>query len=116
MRISIHDRQQLMSSASLLEAEAKLAAGLSRFGYRILGVELRVQDQNGPRGGIDKVCRVVVKLHKMGEVVATAEDPSLHKAITRTIGRVERAVARRVEKRNLPHRDRHSGFGLALYN
>ena len=40
--------------------ERRLRFALDRFGDRIARVFVFLHDRNGPRGGIDKICRVLV--------------------------------------------------------
>ena len=42
--------------------ERRLRFALTRFSGRIGRVNVFLTDQNGPRGGIDKTCRIVVRL------------------------------------------------------
>ena len=54
--------------------ERRLRFALSRFSGRIRRVNVFLADQNGPRGGIDKTCRIVVMLRDGGSVVAEVND------------------------------------------
>jgi hypothetical protein len=60
---------------------------------------VRVRDVNGPRGGVDQLCRIKVVLKKLPSVVYTAQAPSLQAAIQRAIGGTERAVRRTLQRR-----------------
>jgi ribosome-associated translation inhibitor RaiA len=114
MKLSIFDKDGLLSDAALNQIESKLAAALSKFGSRIQTVTLSVSDANGPRGGQDKVCQVNVMIKKSGPVVASVTDASVSKAISRAINRCERGVARRVQKSFALDRDLGSDTGLAF--
>ncbi len=116
MKIAISDRQNLLSSEAIERTEKKLAAAFSKFGFRISRIEISVSDVNGPRGGVDMQCRVVAKIKKMGDVVATVTDESLTKSIRGAIMRAERGVARRIKKLAVVDDDRRSDFGFAFYD
>ncbi len=74
MTVSISDRSGLLNLELRQLAERRLLFALSRFDLRIKQVELVVSDENGPRGGIDKACRVSVSLHRASDVVVSDRD------------------------------------------
>ena len=75
---------------------------LGRFGPAIDHVDVRVGDINGPRGGVDKHCRIVVKLRASGSnpIAIDDNDEDLRAAIARTSDRAGRAVARAIERKH----------------
>ena len=80
-------------------------------------VSIRVADANGPRGGVDQVCRINVVLIGLPPVVVEERDASLEAAIDGAITRTERAVRRSVQRKRMkPIRGRHnrrsSGSGV----
>lgn len=88
-------RQNLFPAPAVIERiERRLCFALSRFADRIGRVTVRVADINGPRGGVDKQCRIVVKLRPGGEVVIEDTASDLETAIDRGADRVQRAVVR----------------------
>ena len=60
---------------------------------------MQLGDLNGPRGGLDKQCRVTVTLSPSGRVMVEATDANLHSAIDRAADRLERSVTRELERR-----------------
>ncbi len=67
---------------------------LGRFGPAIDHVAVRIGDVNGPRGGVDKRCQIVVKLQSPGcpPVVIDENDETLHAAISHASDRAGRSV------------------------
>ena len=57
-----------------------------------------VADANGPRGGVDKSCRISVKLRRANDVTMTDQDADVAVCIARAAERVGRAVARAIER------------------
>jgi hypothetical protein len=57
---------------------------------------------NGPRGGVDKRCRILVKLRAAGSDNITIEqdDKSLNSAVARAAARAGRTVGRSLERRH----------------
>jgi putative sigma-54 modulation protein len=78
---------------------------LGRFGRKIARVSVRISDVNGPRGGVDKLCRIEARF--WGSIPVVVEDAAgdLRHAIDRSIHRMGRAVARAAAKRLETPRD-----------
>jgi hypothetical protein len=71
---------------------------LGRFAPRIRAVSMWLSDINGPRGGIDTACRVRVVGREGWTVTVTDVDRDAARALTNSLGRAGRAVARRVDR------------------
>jgi hypothetical protein len=69
---------------------------LRRFVDRIGRVTVWLADVNGPRGGIDRCCRIDVRLRPTESAFAAETASDAYTAIGRASGRVGRAVARRI--------------------
>ncbi|MFK8111900.1 MAG: HPF/RaiA family ribosome-associated protein [Rubripirellula sp.] len=98
MTPSITDRSGLLTDELRQLAERRLLFALSRFDDRITRVDLVVSDENGPRGGIDKACRITVALNQARDVIVRHKDVDMAKAISRIAERAGRAVSRAIEK------------------
>src|SRR5689334_23233735 len=72
----------------------KLTRRLNKFAESIERVSLRAEDVNGPRGGVDRVCRVKVVVRGLPSVVVEKQDASLNTAVDLSLAGVERAVRR----------------------
>lgn len=59
-----------------------------------------VSDLNGPRGGVDKACAIVVHVPQAETVRIEERDPDLYAAITRCAGRLAHAVERSTQRRH----------------
>lgn len=79
--------------------ERRLRFALSRFAVRIEKIVVFLQDHNGPKGGVDKGCRVLVKVRGCGVVMAAVADTDWVVAVDRAISRVGRSVGRQIERR-----------------
>lgn len=94
MRISV--RASDTSLADLIRR--RFAFALGRFDGRVQSVVIRIVDVNGPRGGLDKQCRVTARLRGVGRAIVLEDvdaDPAV--AIDRVADRTARAVARAVQ-------------------
>jgi putative sigma-54 modulation protein len=83
--------------------ERRLRFALSRFAGRIEKIVVFLHDHNGPKGGIDKVCRVLVKARGCGMIMAAVADSDWINAVDRATTRIGRSVARQIARR----RERH---------
>lgn len=82
----------------------KLAARLSRFESRVERASARIEDVNGPRGGLDKRCRIKVVLRGLHSVIVEEAHDSLRTAIDGALRRLASAMRRAIEQRRAPAR------------
>jgi ribosome-associated translation inhibitor RaiA len=82
---------------------------LARFGHRIQDVAASLVDLNGSKGGVDKLCRVVVRLRPNGKVTIQETENNIFTAFARALDRAKRAVARTLERRR-DARNNRNGF------
>ena len=78
---------------------SKLGTMLGKFAHAIERVSVRIKDVNGPRGGVDKICRIKVALSGLPSVVVEQQHASLQLAIDGALRRTERAVRQSVQRR-----------------
>lgn len=103
MRIEIRGRGLTTSDGLRARLERRLAFALGRFAPRIGRVRVRLEDVNGPRGGVDKRCRLEIAIHPDLTVVVEEPDPDLYAAIDRAAERAGRAVARELQRWRTMH-------------
>lgn len=80
-------------------ATRRLGFVLGRFGSRVTGVRVSVSDENGPRGGVDKKCRIEVRGPRNLAVVIEDSAADERAAIARAADRAGRTFARALERR-----------------
>jgi len=83
---------------------------MGRFGAKLARVSVRISDVNGPRGGVDKLCRVETRLWGRFPLVVEDVSADMSQAIDRSIRRMGRAVARVAARRLNTPRDFPRGF------
>lgn len=86
----------------------RLGMKLGKFAPSIERVSVRVEDINGPRGGIDKLCRVKVVLSGMPSLVIEKQHHAMHAAIDDALDTTARKVRRALGRRATPTRPRRA--------
>ncbi|HEY2853636.1 MAG TPA: CBS domain-containing protein [Gemmatimonadaceae bacterium] len=79
----------------------KLGTKLGKFATSIERVSVRVKDINGPRGGVDQLCRVKVVLSGLPSVVFESRAGSPRDAINGALTGAERAVRSVVRRKRM---------------
>lgn len=101
MRTEVIGRGVEVDRATRERVGRRLGFALGRFGDRVGRVAVHLIDLNGPRGGVDKRCRVVAEVLGRGPVVVEDTNASLTAAIDRAADRVGQAVRRRLDAARL---------------
>lgn len=79
----------------------KLGRRLGKFSNAIERASVRTEDVNGPRGGIDRVCRIKVVLSGLPSIVLERRHASLAAAVDGALAGIETAVRRAVQRRRV---------------
>ena len=72
--------------------------GLDQFTHYILGGRILLSDVNGPKGGVDKRCRVLLRLRWAQAIVIEENGAELPRVIGRAADRLAASVGRAVER------------------
>jgi len=101
MRFSVSGDRVKVTTGLREYIDRRLYFALGRFGPAIDHVSVRVGDINGPRGGIDKHCQIVVTLRASGSnpIAVHDNDEDLRAAVARASNRAGRTVARAIERK-----------------
>lgn len=78
--------------------DRRLRFALAKFGSRVEKVTVFLHDRNGPKGGIDKVCRVLAKVQGCGMLMAAVVDSDWIAAVDRATTRIGHTVSRQVSR------------------
>jgi hypothetical protein len=77
----------------------RLDFALGRLGQHVMRVWVHLADENGPRGGIGKRCRILVRLQHLPDVLVEDRDADLNVLIDRTVNRAGLAARRELGRR-----------------
>ena len=100
MTIDIRGAAIATTPAMLEYVARRIQSALGRLGANVRGVVVRLGDANGPRGGIDKTCRVLARM-RTGPVIIDEIDRDLYVAIDRAADRLRRAAVRAIDRRRI---------------
>lgn len=89
-----------------------LGAKLGKYATSIERVSVRVLDANGPRGGVDKVCRIKVVLSGLPSVVFESQAATLKPAIDGALAGTQRTVRRSLQRRQTKPKKAGTKVGL----
>lgn len=100
MRLTIMRRDEEAGDLDSLreQIERRVGFALSRFSDELSSVLVRLDDLNGPKGGVDKRCRVHLRGPTIGELVVEETDVEWTPAIDRTLSLAGRSVARALDR------------------
>ncbi len=100
MIVDIQGHGFTVTTALAEHVRRRLGFVLTRHRDRIQRVMVRVGDENGPRGGVDKYCRIRVRLLDAPVGVVTDIGADLYATIDRAADRIGRVVVRYLDRRH----------------
>jgi putative sigma-54 modulation protein len=111
MRLEIRSKHFRLHAADREVMECRIQFALGHFSGRISSVIVGLADLNGPRRGIDKQCRLVVRLPHSGNIIIEETHANVAAAVALAADRAGRAVGRELRRRRdvrHDHRSNHS--------
>ncbi len=99
MRLMIRSLNAKLTDTVSETIERQFQHALSRFESRIDSVRFTVWDNNGPRGGVDQECKVLVHLNNGTDIAVSEVQDNLLTAVASLADRVAQAVTRTLERR-----------------
>jgi ribosome-associated translation inhibitor RaiA len=94
MRVEIRARHIPLTEDLRTHCERRVRFALDHLSDRVREVVVRLEDANGPRGGVDKVCRLTLRLEHGRELALEAKDTSPVAAVDRALDRAGHAVSK----------------------
>lgn len=99
MQIDIQTRKFDLTNALRNYVEQRLRFALTWADNHVRTIVVRLSDVNGPRGGNDKRCHLLVMLAGLPDVVVEDTEADLYFAIDRAADRAGRNVIRRIDRK-----------------
>jgi len=104
MQIDIQTRNFDLTNALRSYAERRLRFALTLADNHVQRIVMRLSDINGPRGGEDKRCHLLVVLAGLPDVVVEDTEADLYFAIDRAVDRAGRTVMRKLDRKQTLHK------------
>lgn len=99
MQVIIHGQGVGISQPLEQHAARRIGFAVRRFEERVELVEVQLADVNGPRGGEDIECRLLVRLRGERSVVVHATGMDAYATLDRAAAKASMAIARRLGRR-----------------
>jgi putative sigma-54 modulation protein len=100
MQFEIRGRDVNISQVLRDHIERRLRFALDRFAGRIRQVHVTLGDLNGPRGGIDKCCKLAISLDRPSTIVLESHASNVYAAIDCVADKAATCIGRRLKR---PH-------------
>jgi ribosome-associated translation inhibitor RaiA len=98
MQINIQARGFTLTDGLREHTSRRLQFAFGWASHHLGKVSVRLSDENGPRGGKDKLCRIRIVFPGTQDIVIEDVETDLYVAIARAADRAGRLVARRLER------------------
>lgn len=97
--LSVQSRGFSLTPALKERVSKRIGLILGNTGHPITGIDVRLSDINGPKGGIDKKCQIHIHLSGHPGVTITDIQHDMYYAIDRAASRAMRTVRRRLSQK-----------------
>lgn len=104
MRLNINFRNVPGSADIISHVDRRLSFCLSRMEHEIERVDVTLSDLNGPKAGVDKQCKVVIKPIGLRKIVVTEKQQSIQLAVDVSLARAGRSLVRKLKRKTLLRR------------
>lgn len=96
MQLRIQSKNIEMTQAIRQHIRERITAALDQHAARVGQVAVTVSDVNGPRGGIDQLCNVVVSLHGGKTLRHSRKGEDLYANVSLIADKVKRRVGKEI--------------------
>jgi len=110
MQIEIQARTFTLTEGLRTYAQKRLRHAFSSAANRIHRIIVRLTDDNGPRGGVDKRCQIRAVVAGARPIVIDQRDADVYAAIDRAAERAGRTTTRRLARATRRRRPGRSDF------
>jgi ribosome-associated translation inhibitor RaiA len=100
MLVQIHGKSLRLPETIRAVMERRIRSALGRFVGYVSQVRVGLADLNGPRGGVDKQCRLIVNLRPRGHIVIEAAHANAIAAVASAADRAGWNVSRKLKRRH----------------
>jgi len=98
MVLRIHGHHLEVTEVLDAHINDRFKAALDQLDHMVQEITVRLEDVNGPKGGVDKRCHATVHLRNGATVVVDEKHPDIYAAVSLVADRLKNVVGRKVEK------------------
>lgn len=98
MQISIKARGFPLTEGLQNHAERRVRFAVGSASSRVRNIVIRLADDNGPRGGVDKRCTIRATLSGAPDIIIEHQESDLYVAIDRASDRLGRTLFRQLKR------------------
>jgi putative sigma-54 modulation protein len=97
--IVINRATSIIPDETVADIEGAFDMALDRFASVIRETHITLRDLNGPKGGIDKLCKVQLRLYPRGLAVVSSTGTSYMEAVNTACDKIRQVISKRISKR-----------------
>lgn len=101
IRVDVHSRANRIDADLRQSIEQIVQRAFRRYRQRVGRIHVWCDDLNGPRGGIDTICRIQVQLTAGGTLIGEFRADSVYAALSGAIESAKTTIDRRVKRRRM---------------
>lgn len=98
MELTISTMKIDVTPDTISQIKEKTKKIFSRVRDNIMSVKLTIDDVNGPKGGVDKKCTVVVYCRGLPNIVVTNNEQSVVKAVNTALNRARNTLIKKLKR------------------
>ena len=98
MKIILRSNQLHLDSSVREQIEHRIHAALDRFAERLTRITVYIVDLNGPEGGVDKSCRIELRLRHHEDIFVEETNADYYSAVDQAIERAQQVLIRILER------------------
>lgn len=114
MRVHVFAKNVALAPSLVEFIERRIGFALDRFASRIVKVVVRLNDLNGPRGGVDQRCRIDANVTPSARKTAEGTGLSIEAAVCQAVDRIACAIRRDLGRRHTRRVRAGRRFDLAV--
>ena len=99
MELTITDLNVGLSNESISSIRDKAQNMRSKICDSVKTVKVTITDINGPKGGKDKSCRVVIQSKGLPDIVVSDNQTNVTSAVNKSLSRAKEALVRKVKRK-----------------
>lgn len=107
MQIQICSREVRVSQRLQAYIERRIRFALDRLAQRIRKIRVQLRDINGPRGGVDKSCRLTITLAPEATLVIENRSANAYAAVDSVVEKAANSIVRRLKRKEKLGRPRN---------